>query len=66
MKNCLYIIIDNNKEGKHLSYHKTQEGAYYEAAKLSKTPYTRKNFNIIGGKGGWSSEYGDYFILEKI
>lgn len=65
MQKYLYIVIDKNKEDKHLSYHRTQESAYYTVARLSNIPFTRKNFNVIGNKGGWKSEYGNYFVLEK-
>lgn len=65
MSKYLYIVIDVNNDRKHLSYHKTQKSARYEVAILSKIPYTMSNSNIIGSKGGWKSENGNFFILEK-
>ena len=65
MSKYLYIVIDLNDNDKHLSYHKTQRSAYHEVARLSHVPYTMKNANSIESYGGWCSEYGNYFVLEK-
>ncbi|QJI52341.1 hypothetical protein [Psychrobacillus phage Perkons] len=66
MNKYIYIVTDRIKnDHKQLSHHLTQKSAYYEVAKLSKIPYTMDNSNKIGSQGGWKSEFGDFFVLEK-
>lgn len=65
MSKYLYIVTDLDENDKHLSYHKTQKSAYHEVARLSHIPYTMKNSNAIGAYGGWVSDHGRFFVLEK-
>lgn len=65
MRKHLYIVIDIENNSKHLSYHKSQKSAYHEVARLSHIPFTMKNSNRIGSSGGWRSEHGNFFVLEK-
>lgn len=65
MSKYLYIVVDLEDDSKHLSYHKSQKSACYEVARLSSIPYTMTNSNTIESYGGWLSDQGHYFVLEK-